>query len=112
MEALKAVLQQYEECSGQKVNLQKSSIFFGKKCEEENKRLLKNKIGITCEALSERYLGLPTVVGHSQRGAFKDLTRKDLEMEGARSLHGGKGDTHQVCLAGDFNIFDGCFPAK
>jgi hypothetical protein len=43
MEALKAVLQQYEECSGKKVNLQKSSIFFGKKCEEENKRLLKKQ---------------------------------------------------------------------
>jgi hypothetical protein len=68
MEALKAALQQYEECSGQKVNLQKSSIFFGKKCEEGNKRLLKNKIGITCEALSERYLGLPIVVGRSKRG--------------------------------------------
>jgi hypothetical protein len=52
MEALKDVLQQYEECSGQKVNLQKSSIFFGKKCGEENKRLLKNKIGITCEVLT------------------------------------------------------------
>jgi hypothetical protein len=36
--------------------------------------LLKNKIGITCEALSERYLGLPIVVGRSKRGAFKHLT--------------------------------------
>jgi hypothetical protein len=74
MDALKAVLEQYEECSGQKVNLQKSSIFFGKKCGEDNKRMLKSRIGIACQALSERYFGLPTVVGRSEQGAFKHLT--------------------------------------
>jgi hypothetical protein len=61
--SLKGVLQMYEDCSGQKVNLQKSSIFFGKGCSEEQKNNLKSAIGIGCEALSERYLGLPTVVG-------------------------------------------------
>jgi hypothetical protein len=30
--ALRDILQVYEECSGQRVNLQKSSIFFGKGC--------------------------------------------------------------------------------
>jgi TPR repeat protein len=74
MDALKAVLEQYEECSGQKVNLQKSSIFFGKKCGEYYKRMLKSRIGIACEALSKCYLGLPTLVGRSKQGAFKHLT--------------------------------------
>jgi hypothetical protein len=35
---------------------------------------LKEVIGIQCEALSERYLGLPMVVGRSKNGAFKHLT--------------------------------------
>jgi hypothetical protein len=61
--ALKKVLQAYEDCSGQKVNLQKSSIFFGKGCRLADKAALKESIGINCEALSEKYLGLPTAVG-------------------------------------------------
>jgi hypothetical protein len=73
LEALKKVLQKYEASSGQKVNMLKSSIFFGKGCPSNAKAELKNVIGIQCEALSERYLGLPTVVGHSKSGAFKHL---------------------------------------
>jgi hypothetical protein len=74
MMALKEVLHRYEVSSSQKVNLQKSSIFFGKGCNEVFKGNLKNIIGITCEALSEKYLGLPTVVGRSKEGAFKSIT--------------------------------------
>ena len=36
-----------------------------------NKEKLKEVIGIQSEALSERYLGLPTVVGRSKDGTFK-----------------------------------------
>lgn len=71
LHALKDILSIYQEASGQKVNLQKSSIFFGKGCKEEDKGILKQTIGIDSEALSERYLGLPTVVGRSKDGVFK-----------------------------------------
>jgi ribonuclease HI len=33
-------------------------------------------IGISCEALSEKYLGLPTVVGRAKNGAFKNLPER------------------------------------
>jgi hypothetical protein len=39
-----------------------------------SKGQLKHSIGIECEALSERYLGLPMVVGRSKEGMFKYLT--------------------------------------
>jgi hypothetical protein len=74
LEALKHVLEKYEESSGQKVNMQKSSIFFGRGCREETRTTLKDLIGIQCEALSERYLGLPSVVGRSKNGVFKYVT--------------------------------------
>jgi hypothetical protein len=74
LEALKEVLHRYEECSGQKVNLQKSAIYFGRGCNETARATLKQVINIDCEALSERYLGLPTVVGRDRNGAFKYLT--------------------------------------
>jgi hypothetical protein len=72
--ALKNVLQKYEESSGQRVNLDISSIFFDKGCGEGDRVSLKGAIGINNEALLERYLGLPTVVGRSKYGAFKHLT--------------------------------------
>jgi hypothetical protein len=48
-------------------------IYFGKGCQEGVKGFLKNEIGIESEALSELYLGLPTVVGKSKEGSFKHL---------------------------------------
>ena len=68
---LKAVIGDYEMASGQKVNLQISSIFFGKVSTEDTKEQLKAVIGITSEALSEKYLGLPTAMGKSKEGTFK-----------------------------------------
>jgi hypothetical protein len=77
MQTLRSVLQDYELSSGQKVNLQNSSIYFGPGCRPELKTELENSIGISCEALSERYLGLPTVVGRSKNGV-SNISRRDL----------------------------------
>jgi hypothetical protein len=74
LEALKRVLEKYEESWGQKVNMQKSFIFFSKGCREEIRTELKDTIGIQCEALSEQYLGLPMVLERSKNGAFKYIT--------------------------------------
>jgi hypothetical protein len=74
METLKNILRKYEDSSGQRVNMQKSSVFFGKGCSEQKRDELKSSIGIECEAMSERYLGLPTAVGRAKEGAFKYLT--------------------------------------
>lgn len=73
LESLRNILQVYEEASGQRVNMQKSSIFFGKGSNESDKEVLKGIIGINSEALSEKYLGLPTVVGRSKEGTFKHV---------------------------------------
>jgi hypothetical protein len=72
----KRVLSDYEVASGQKVNLQKSSIYFGDRCPAERKMELKETIGVRDEALSERFLGLPTVVGRSKDGCFQYITEK------------------------------------
>jgi hypothetical protein len=74
LQALMGVLQDYEVSSGQKVNLGKSSVYFGPGCDEDLKNSLKADIGISSEALSERYLGLPTVVRRSKDGCFKYIT--------------------------------------
>jgi len=73
LQALKDVSQKYERCSGKKVNFQKSSIYFGKGCNEQVKSNLKIILDIQCEALLKKYLGLPTVVGRKKNGVFKNL---------------------------------------
>jgi hypothetical protein len=74
--ALKRVLEDYESASGQKVNLQKSSIFFGDGCDPDTKDMAKQVLTVDTEALSERYLGLPTVVGRSKEGCFQYINER------------------------------------
>jgi hypothetical protein len=72
---LREVLANYEMASGQKVNLGKSSIFFGDGCLDERKTELMQTLGVVDEALSERCLGLPMVVGRSKMVVFSTLQR-------------------------------------
>ena len=80
---LRAILQDCEVASRQKVNLEKSSIFFGRGCQNDVKDQLKTDIGIQSEALSERYLGLPTAVGRITSGTFEHIgERSRSKMQG------------------------------
>jgi hypothetical protein len=58
----------------QKVNLQKSSNFFGPRCNDNLKNGLKRYTRVYCEVLLECYLGQPPVVGHLKDGCFQYLT--------------------------------------
>ena len=79
LESLKDILRKYEVRSGQKVNPQKSSSFFGKVCLEEDNGNLKQANCIESKALSERYLDLRMVhlsmLRNVRRANFQD--RKD-----------------------------------
>jgi hypothetical protein len=61
VDSLKSVLTTYCEASGQKINLQKYSIFFGNKCPDDIRTLVTNKLEVTNEILQDTYLGMPTV---------------------------------------------------
>jgi hypothetical protein len=63
--ALQRTLETYCGGSGQKINLDKSSIFFGSHCPVAIKSLVKQKLNVESEALQETYLGMPTDVGRS-----------------------------------------------
>jgi hypothetical protein len=72
-ERLNDILRIYSECSGQCVNREKSSIFFSPNTPDSKRQALKQLLGITVEALSERYLGLPTAVGRITSGSFDHI---------------------------------------
>ena len=61
------MIKAYCDASGQRVNLSKSSIFFSKGCPNNKKEVIKNILVVPNESLSERYLGLPWVVGKSKK---------------------------------------------
>jgi hypothetical protein len=67
------VLDLYCPASGQQVNMEKSSIHFTKGCSADLQSEMKAVLGVQNEALSDKYLGIPTDVGTSTNGAFKYL---------------------------------------
>jgi hypothetical protein len=73
---VKEVLTKYCDASGQRINMDKSSIFFSKRCPTAIKESVKNELDVHRETLSEKYLGMSSGVGRSKDGAFKYLKDK------------------------------------
>jgi hypothetical protein len=67
------LLETYAKASGQRINKDKSSIFFSKGCPDEVRLVVKNILNVPNEQLNEKYLGMPADVGTSKNGAFKYL---------------------------------------
>ena len=65
------VLEDYEGDLGQKLNREKTSLFFSKNMSEEVKDYVKRKFGARVIQHHEQYLGLPPLVG---KGKEKLLT--------------------------------------
>jgi ribonuclease HI len=79
---LRNILQLYEECSGQMINKEKSSIMFSKNTGEVARERFKSALGIPVEAMNEKYLGLPVYMGRSRAKTFaylKDRIWKKLQ---------------------------------
>ncbi|KAA3466458.1 LINE-1 reverse transcriptase isogeny [Gossypium australe] len=60
---LKGILKEYEECSSQCVNFNKSTIFYSSNTSEGNKGEISAILGVRLSTDMEKYLGLPNVVG-------------------------------------------------
>ena len=72
-ERVKNVLQLYKECFGQKINFDKSALFFSSNTHDETKVELKELFGVEATMNLEKYLGLPTMVGKNKRYAFREI---------------------------------------
>jgi len=70
---VKDVLHIYCRASGQRINMDKSSIHFAKGVSGSTRDEIMNTLEVHNEALSEKYLGMPTDVGTATNGAFKYL---------------------------------------
>ena len=88
------VLEVYEEESGQKLNREKTSLFFSKNTKEEIKEFVKGTFGAQIIQHHEKYLGLPPLVGRAKKKAFnciKDqVGRKIATCKGKLLSNGGR----------------------
>ncbi|KAA3469841.1 reverse transcriptase [Gossypium australe] len=92
--AVRDIIREYEMCAGQKVNYNKSLIYFGANVKEEVKEDITRVLGVRVASSPEKYLGLPMMVGRKKAWAFanfKDRFRKRVEGWSLRYLSmGGK----------------------
>lgn len=70
------VLNIYERASGQKINLEKSSVVFSKNVHDDTKSNLAGILGVQCVEDHGRYLGLPIHFGRSKTTIFEFLKEK------------------------------------
>lgn len=95
---LNEILSAYSLGSGQSANKQKSSIFFSPKCGASVKRGVRNALQIQREALTEKYLGLPTAAGKITEQNFEHI------VESARSRVQGWSFRKASCTAREVHL--------
>ncbi|KAL0434673.1 UNVERIFIED_CONTAM: hypothetical protein Sradi_0175200 [Sesamum radiatum] len=70
---LKSILDIYGQASGQRINLDKSSIVISPNVEDHQRHQIADILGVQLIARHDKYLGLPAVVGKSRRELFQSL---------------------------------------
>lgn len=76
LRALRALLAKYEEASGQKINLQKSSYFPSKSISLARQHRIKQCVGCSAKALPITYLGAPLFKGRAEAMYFDTMIQK------------------------------------
>ena len=76
LEAILQLLQLYEQASGQKLNREKTMVFFSKGTTEERRRELKEFLGVNEIREYEKYLALPDVVGRNKKESLNYIRER------------------------------------
>ena len=87
------LLSLYEEVSGQKINREKTALFFSKAVIEVNFQIIKGILGVHEIHHYEKYLGLPSLIGRGKKASFNYLKERVW-----RKLQGWEG--HQRDFGG------------
>lgn len=76
---IQEILGSYEKASGQKLNRDKTSIFFSQNTKQETKEFILSISGVSSSTSYEKYLGLPPLVGRSRVSTFTGIQGKIWE---------------------------------
>ena len=70
IEIIQELLGKYERASGQKINSDKTTLFFSSSTSFDTKEEIKNLLRVSEIKEYERYLGLPAVVGRRKKASL------------------------------------------
>ncbi|KAL0014160.1 hypothetical protein SO802_001229 [Lithocarpus litseifolius] len=70
------ILSLYEEVLGQKLNREKTALFFSKAVTEANRQIIKGILGVREIHHYEKYLGLPSLTGRRKKASFNYLKER------------------------------------
>ena len=102
------ILEIYEEESGQKVNKNKTAIFFSKSTPEGTKDEIKEALSLQEIVHYDKYLGLPSLVGRKKKGEFQFYQAKSvaeiIRLGRKAFISSGAGDIDKGCHTGYSNI--------
>jgi hypothetical protein len=70
---IQKVLDDYEKASGQKINKNKTSLFFSRNTKEDVKNQILSVAGISSTQRYEKYLGLPALIGRSKVSSLSGI---------------------------------------
>ena len=88
-----SLLDTYEKASGQKLNYEKTSIFFSTNTPQSTRQSICNALRTTSSGDLGKYLGLPPIIGRGKKQAFSEIKQKVVQ-----KLNGWKGK--MLSLAG------------
>ena len=70
------LLSVYEDVSGQKINKDKTALFFSKSVTKANRQIIKGILGVREIRHYEKYLGLPSLTGKGKRASFNYIKER------------------------------------
>ena len=70
VQTIKNIMEIYEKASGQKLNTEKTTLFFSKNVPNCSKLFIKNLLGVPEIREYESYLDLPAVVGKNKKASL------------------------------------------
>ena len=76
LDAIQRILSLYKQVSGQKLNREKTSVFFSKSTPEGRKLEILNLLGVSEVREYEKYLGLPAVVGRNKKASLNFIKER------------------------------------
>lgn len=70
------LLSTYKKISGQKINREKTNVFFSKSTSLTLQQVIKDTLGVVKIQQFEKYLGLPSLVGRQKKANFNYTKEK------------------------------------
>ena len=71
-----SILQLYEKVSGQKINMEKSAIYFSSNTKSEDRGMLRQLLKVQAALEEDRYLGIPIMIGRDKNRELRSIKER------------------------------------